>query len=322
MEYRYSEAAAHLRKMAEQAAQDHDRMPRMKVRVCGRIVELCFFDAAHWEPAHRSLQSFVVEDGTPDATFVYACGSDCPRIYEGQKELHTFYSAIPERNLYLLSHADPEAVDYNVYGHTLVGLFSRWADDRDMILLHAAAVGSDGVGVLVAGRSGRGKSTFAVSCLAHGLEFVADDYTMITASGQLCAMPVYTTAEINSDMHPLLPQLGTPTGPLPHNGKLSFAVPAARLSASLPIKAVVIPAAKRDAVPLLRPVPSGAALTQLVHSTSMQLFRGRDTALAKQMIDRLRELPAYEMTMCPELEKNTACLRRFLRERFAHVPTE
>ncbi|MBV2235042.1 MAG: hypothetical protein KUL75_05780, partial [Sterolibacterium sp.] len=44
------------------------------------------------------------------------------------------------------------------------------------LMVHAAAVGKDGVGVLIVGKSGAGKSTTALQCLLNGLDYLGDDY--------------------------------------------------------------------------------------------------------------------------------------------------
>jgi hypothetical protein len=62
-------------------------------------------------------------------------------------------------------------------------LISLWADDRHLALLHAATVASAGTAVCLAGRSGDGKSTSALSCVAAGLEFLSDDACLVDPTG-------------------------------------------------------------------------------------------------------------------------------------------
>lgn len=51
------------------------------------------------------------------------------------------------------------------------------------ITRHASAVSFDGVGVLILGASGRGKSALALELLALGAELIADDRTCLRLEG-------------------------------------------------------------------------------------------------------------------------------------------
>lgn len=57
-------------------------------------------------------------------------------------------------------------------------LAPRLFRDEKALMLHAAAVGIEGEGVLLVGKSGVGKSTTSLNCLLSEFEFVADDYCL------------------------------------------------------------------------------------------------------------------------------------------------
>ena len=52
---------------------------------------------------------------------------------------------------------------------------------RDMTLMHATCVAIDGVGVLIRGASGAGKSDLALRLIDGGAALVGDDYCDVTA---------------------------------------------------------------------------------------------------------------------------------------------
>lgn len=59
-----------------------------------------------------------------------------------------------------------------------------------MTLIHASCVAIDGRAVLLAGRSGRGKSDLALRLIDRGARLVSDDYTELTGeNGLLLASP-------------------------------------------------------------------------------------------------------------------------------------
>lgn len=56
--------------------------------------------------------------------------------------------------------------------------------------LHASCVEKDGIGILIRGHSGAGKSSFALSLLNHGFRLVADDQVRtVVENGALIAEP-------------------------------------------------------------------------------------------------------------------------------------
>jgi len=69
------------------------------------------------------------------------------------------------------------------------------APDRQLV--HGAAVGTGGRGVLLAGPGGRGKSTTTLACLHAGLQVVGDDYSAIELSnGRALAWNLYRSIKV------------------------------------------------------------------------------------------------------------------------------
>ena len=150
-----------------------------------------------------------------------------------------------------------------------------------------------------------------------GLDFVSDDYTLVSASGQLRAMPLYSTVAVNPDMYEKLPWLGDPSVKPEAawcNGKLQFWLRSQQFAPSLDIKAIVMPRISGKEEPEICRVSSSAAMTQMLHSSLTQLDRHRDTELMRTIAGRMGSLPVYEMQMSPDLMKNPAFLRSFIEK--------
>ena len=62
----------------------------------------------------------------------------------------------------------------------LRGLFSWILRRNDIIMLHAAAVGTDEGSILIGGNSGAGKSSTALRCLIGGLNYFGDDISALS----------------------------------------------------------------------------------------------------------------------------------------------
>ena len=77
-------------------------------------------------------------------------------------------------------------------------LFHWWSQSFGGQISHAAAVGRDGKGVLLAGRGGSGKSTTAICCVDAGMEYVGDDYVLLTRTPTPTAHSLYNSAKIHT----------------------------------------------------------------------------------------------------------------------------
>lgn len=305
-----------------------------RVKVCGELIELRFPTEELAQVGRSSLSGFVTEeDGPADAAFFYwydQCDDYLPAGEGAHSSVWRSNDATGSlmigtdrdilmgqdfaRKRFYCAQPQPKDESQLTCRHIMVNAFAFWAKHSDKLLLHAAAVGYDKTGVLVVGRGGRGKSTFAVSCLCEGLDFVSDDYTLVTASGPLKAMPLYSCIGLRQDMLAKLPQLGQPSAMV--LGKPLFELPGSRYCDSMDIKAIIMPLVEGDAEPSIYPIPKTNAMAQLISSTASQLESRHDTALIQKMSARLSGLPVYEMRMSTDLTKNPAFLRSFIEKEF------
>ena len=310
-----------------------------RVRICDKLIDLRFPTEEQAQTGRSCMEGFITqEEGTPDAVFLYWYDRCDAYLPEGEGEFSSVWQSKDEsgtlrigtdddslvgcdfvRQRYYFARPKPADSGYLRSRHVMVNAFARWARANDKLLFHAAAVGTGGKGVLVVGRGGSGKSTFAISCLAEGLDFVSDDYALLTASGPLRAMPLYTVVALREDMYQRFPQLGTPLLDQDGSfvgGKPQFQVPKERFRPELDICAIVMPKILGEAEPSIAPIAPGKVMTQLIHSTITQIESRRDTSLIVQMAQRLSALPIYEMRMSTDLTKNPAFLRSFIEKEF------
>lgn len=306
----------------------------LRVRICGELIELHFPTAELAQVGRNSLSGFLTEEeGTADAAFFYwydrcddylpAGEGDHSSLWRSHDETGSLVIGTDRdvlmgqdfaRKRFYWAQPEPEREEQLACRHIMVNAFAFWAKHSDKLLLHAAAVGWQGEGVLVVGRGGRGKSTFAVSCLTEGLDFVSDDYTLLTASGELEALPLYSCVGLRQDMWAKLPQLGQPSAMV--LGKPLFEIPGSRYCQRMKIRAIIMPRAEGDREPSIAPVSGNNAMAQLISSTVTQLESRHDTALIRKMAMRLGGLPVYEMRMSTDLQKNPAFLRSFIEKEF------
>lgn len=316
-----------------------DRMVHIPVRICGRKLIFHFQNsgqAAVRLPALKGLAERG-EDALPgeaDAEFFsWVCdpsdyvppgGAGKKDVWLSRDQTGSLYvdsgqrliGADHERRRYYLGQtAECDGFD-GMGNHPMVIPLLRWALDSDMTLMHCACAGARGQGALICGRGGQGKSTLALSCMKLGMDFVSDDYVLLTGSGPLSAMPVYKTVGMNPDMEALL---GTGLPVLKRKktfrDKLLLDASGQAFADSLPVRAVILPLLS-DAPGIQRTDP-GRALVQTVHSSLTQLHVFRDPGVTRLMLERLRGLPVYELALGRDLMENAAYLRDFLVREFS-----
>ena len=79
--------------------------------------------------------------------------------------------------------------------------------NEPMQAIHAGAVGNASGGVLIAGKSGSGKSTTTLACLTSGLLYAGDDYVLADIAAQPYVHSLYSTAKLVPDNCERFPQL-------------------------------------------------------------------------------------------------------------------
>ncbi len=147
-------------------------------------------------------------------------------------------------------------------------LMHWWMERRGLQLVHGAAVGVEGEGVLITGKGGLGKSTTALACLDAGMQYVADDFLAVELGPIPRAHSLYSTGKLEwSQMAqfprfaPLARSHGSPDG----DKAVLYLYPefASQLVRSLSLKAILTPAivdrADTGFAPLSRPLVERAA---------------------------------------------------------------
>jgi hypothetical protein len=176
----------------------------------------------------------------------------------------------------------------------------HWAlTGESRLLVHAAAVGRAGCGVLIAGASGSGKSTTAAACLEAGMECAGDDYVLLEVSEDAVAHPLYGTVKLGADSLALLP--GLPHGDPPGEGE-KFVLDLAQrwphtMAKPVSIGAIVVPRpATNGGGAKLRPASGALALRALAPTTIFQLAGDNGGAL-RPLAGLARRLPTYELEL-------------------------
>jgi len=181
-------------------------------------------------------------------------------------------------------------------------LFLHWATaSASLRLTHAATLGQGGIGAMIAGASGSGKSGTTLAGLMHGLDSVGDDYVLLERTEKLVAHSVFSTLKQDG---PGLERVGLTMADvgadkLNWHGKAEFnasALTGKGLADQMEIRAILIPEiSNRSRSEILKTHSRDAALS-LAPSAVFQL-PGDTTSGFRFFADIIRRLPAYRVRL-------------------------
>lgn len=206
-----------------------------------------------------------------------------------------------ERNLALFCARDANEVPGYEAAAPLKTILYWWLRARQVYFVHAAAVGNENGGVLLAGKGGSGKSTSALACLVAKMKYVSDDYCLVRPQLTPYAFNVYNSAKITSNSLKLLPQLSDLADASDlsvEDKKILFLdnTHGTQVADELAIKAILLPRVTGRAEPRLVPTTANAALSALAISTLVQLANaGTETLRALEGLTN--ELPCYVLEL-------------------------
>ncbi|TDG36494.1 hypothetical protein EZJ43_08225 [Pedobacter changchengzhani] len=78
-------------------------------------------------------------------------------------------------------------------------IFHLWTEALPSQLVHAGAMAKNGVGILIPGQSGSGKSTSCLNLLRNGYNYLGDDYVWVEIGAEIKVFSLYQTAKIEPE---------------------------------------------------------------------------------------------------------------------------
>lgn len=196
--------------------------------------------------------------------------------------------------------------------------FLHWSyQAQGMRLVHAATLGRNGRGVLLAGAGGAGKSGTTLAGILHGLTSVGDDYVAIALEDQQAT--AYPVIKLMKQDHAGLARLGVDPveralGAPNWQGKYAFDVEdlvTGSRARSLALTGILIPRISKVSKCRISPAPMREALYGLLPNNLQQLPGGLRQGLSF-MAALTRALPAYYLDLSPVSEDIAQTISQFL----------
>ena len=230
---------------------------------------------------------------------------------------------------YVTKSYKPE--DWINEGHVFVQMLFRILNSEpSTCLVHGACVGIDGHGILMCARGNMGKSTLAVTSMLNGMEYVSEDYLILSQDNperELRASPIYSIITLSPKMYNSLYEKMDKArfvGISHFKGKYVFDMSAYsdRLRRDYPIRACVFPeinpSAEEPVVELINGSEKSRAITHIAHSTIFQMWstglirEQQDAKTILKIIGMVRDMPFYKITLTTDLEANSIILMEFV----------
>ena len=168
------------------------------------------------------------------------------------------------------------------------------------LLIHAAALANEGLGIILPGPSGAGKSLTAAALTASGFEYFSDEVAVVTDDGRLLPFPKVISLKADGwrKLTEAFPLVAPGCGPGSSESALYHVNPSNQpgrggRGGGPPVRFIILPS-HGAAVSALEPLPKAAALTRLVEQ-SMNL-RQMGTKAMGLLVRMVKEAECYALT--------------------------
>ncbi len=262
------------------------------------------------------IQSYLNEQYNKSKWITVSCqNQQYIRIDLGNKIIN---AENPEGKKYYFIAQDFSYDILSKQGHLFVRHISQMVSTSNSALVHSAAVGINGKGVLICAMGGSGKSTLSVSCLADGFQYVSDDYLILSKKddNNLAAYPIYSMITLSDKIYKQMANLKSEFMCDNYNNtKYILNISGYdNVITNLPIKAVVFPKISNITEPTIEKTNKSKAITQLVYSTATQMNADKDARYIKLLISFVKDLDFYQINLSSNLSKNVRILKNFVKE--------
>jgi len=249
--------------------------------------------APYWPPTAYAAKGHIVGFNTPTLHTTYQPGVDTLHLFDRTSHTGQYWMA------------DAARMPYFHRSFPLRDLIHWWSRGLPLQLMHGGAVGFADGGVLLAGRSGAGKSTTAVACLDSELLFASDDYVLVAATPQPYVHALYATAKLDPANLVRFPNLA---GTISNADRLTEQKALLyvnehfpdKVSSGFPVRAIFLPRVTGARTTRLSPASAADSLVAVAPTTVAQLEGHGREAFAK-IAAFVRRMPAFWLEVGTDL---------------------
>ncbi len=214
---------------------------------------------------------------------------------------------------------DARAIPYYETGAPLRTILYWWLSAKGYQLVHGGAVGLPGGGVLLVGRGGSGKSTSCLACLGSKLQYIGDDYCVVTSSPRPYAFSLYSTAKLKgaADLK-RFPDLVDHVSNVERLGeeKALFFLHdhfAESIVRGFPLRAILVPHVSAGSDAYVESVSPALGMAALAPSSIFQ-NAGAAHLEFKYLSDLVQSLPCYRLVVGEKITQIPSAIFRLLED--------
>ena len=212
---------------------------------------------------------------------------------------------------------DPADLPYYEIAAPFRRIIHWWMNNRNKEVIHCAAVGMDNKGVLIAGKSGSGKSTASLACLLSDMFFAGDDYVLLNDGPEPHVFSLYNSAKLDWKQIQIFPALK----PLIWNFERRDEEKALlflhdkhpeKISRDFPAKAILVPRITGQSRTIITRTLPADGLKALAPSTIFQQpWAGRFTF--KIIANLVKRIPSYQMNLGTDIMALSGTIKDFIQ---------
>lgn len=237
-------------------------------------------------------------------------GSDIRAVFDPVHRLLHAYDASSATGLFWADSA--AAVPWWESSRPIRSILHWWTAGTGRQAVHAGCVGTNGVGVLLAGRSGAGKSTTALACLRGGLDYVGDDFVLADVDRRV-AHSLYCTAKLEPHNTSRFPELRVAEPARAGTEKAVAHLSGTSVVDRLELRAILLPEVTGRPESAVRAASPATTLAVLASTTAPQLPGLEAESFAK--LGRLvRALPCFVLEAGTDLHQLPVVITSLLED--------
>jgi hypothetical protein len=262
---------------------------------------------------------FVVNDGLDSGKGdVITVSADSRYVSMRRARSHAVYDRRDRRIIGWSRNGD--RVSLIELGRPMQYLFYYWFHDADLQLIHSAMVGQDGSGVIIAGRSGSGKSTTSLACLESGMNYLGDDVLAMSGSTEsgFVGHSVYNSNHLlprDMERFPRLKEHVKKGGRAKEDKwvVMLHEIFPGQLLPALPIRAIALPRIVDQPKSSYRRASKAQALMTIAPS-SIVLIEGVMPEGLARLGKLVEHVPAYWVELGRDFRSTPDCMREIISE--------
>ncbi len=314
------------------------------ISINGLKIKLCFIEEAFYSIIIPAFEHLIINEASdeafvlniwddhstgiifPDSPWSKDISQVTDKILMFNKDsVHMLYN--PASKVYSLVDTCTRTAYYHVPDANLIPYYERsspfrmilhWSlEQSELHLIHSAAVGIEGKGVLLVGKGASGKSTTALVSLVNGLDYIGDDYIAVSKNPDLMAFSIYNSVEVNNDTLVKIPELRDCVDNFKRLNSEKALIFLNRYFSSniarqLKIKAIIMPVIAGGWASSIYSISPIKAFAELAASTIFQMPGSGRTMLRglKKIFDGI---PVYAMELGSDFSELTDTLGKFIK---------